>query len=367
MTTSQSTALWFADADAARNPFPHYEALRQRGPVHFLPRQGFWLVVGFEEIQAALAQPLVFSNRVDPWQQVDRILLGADPPGHTAARRAIAAHFSAPTIQAHAAVAERTAEALLAPFAAGGRPFDVLREFSTPLAEDVAAHFIGFDADALARMRASRPPHLGYWLAALDALIAAQASRMPLYEQLSRAGEGAFDAAGARSLIRMLWIAGTTTTRRAIASSVLMLLRNPASRERVEADPTLLGAFFDETIRLHPPEHTLARVTTAEVELGGVRLPAGATVRLCVAAGNRDPARFEQPDSLLLERANGRKHLSFGGGIHRCVGAVLAHAEATAALRALLRVAPRFRSTEPPEALPFAGFANDAERLVIEC
>ena len=97
-----------------------------------------------------------------------------------------------------------------------------------------------------------------------------------------------------------------------------------------------------------------------------MRIPAGAAVRLCLAAANRDPERFEQPSALLLERANVRQHLSFGGGIHRCVGAGLAQAEATAALRVLLRLAPRFRSVVPPDSLPFAGFANDTEELLIE-
>jgi cytochrome P450 len=189
---------------------------------------------------------------------------------------------------------------------------------------------------------------------------------MPLYEQLTRGGGAAFSPTEVRSLIRMLWVAGTTTTRRALASCVLMLLRHPQLRERVVAEPELLDAFVEETLRLHPPEHTLARVTTAEAELGGVRIPAGAAVRLCVAAANRDPARFTEPAALLPERANSRQHLSFGGGVHRCVGAGLAHAEMTAALRVLLRLAPRFRSVVPADSLPFAGFANDTEELLIE-
>jgi cytochrome P450 len=97
-----------------------------------------------------------------------------------------------------------------------------------------------------------------------------------------------------------------------------------------------------------------------------VKIPAGAAVRLCVAAANRDPARFTEPAALILERANSRQHLSFGGGVHRCVGAGLAQAEATAALRVLLRLAPRFRSVMPPDSLRFAGFTNDTEQLLIE-
>ena len=164
----------------------------------------------------------------------------------------------------------------------------------------------------------------------------------------------------------MMWIAGTTTTRRAIATSVLMLLRHPSLRECVGAEPSLLAAFVEESIRLHPPEHLLARATTAEAEVSGVKIPAGASVRLCLAAANRDPARFERPAALLLDRAQNR-HLSFGSGIHRCVGAGLAQKEAATALRVLLRLAPRFRAIEPLDTLRFAGFTNDTERLIIEC
>ncbi|HEX8119593.1 MAG TPA: cytochrome P450, partial [Pyrinomonadaceae bacterium] len=349
------------------DPFPHYETLRALGPVHFLPRHGFWLVVGYEEVQAALTQPQLFSNRVEEWQTVDRVLLGADPPAHTTARRAVVPHFNAQAVQSLAAFAEQTAERLLRPLVEGER-CDVLRDFSAPLAEEVAAHLIGFNAEALAEIRdlQSRVRDLNHWLASLDSIIEAQAARLPLYEQLLQGGDGAFDAAGCRSLIRMLWVAGTTTTRRAVASSVLMLLRNPSVREKVTAEPALFGAFFEESIRLHPPEHTLARATTAEAELGAVQIPSGAAVRLCVAAANRDPARFEDPATFILERANVRQHLSFGGGVHRCLGAGLAHAEAKAALRTLLRLAPRFRSVVPVDSIPFAGFTDDTEQLLIE-
>lgn len=364
--TGGAEQLLLTEAGVEADPFPHYEALRQTGPVHFLPRQDFWLVIGYEEVQAALTQPQLFSSRVEEWQAVDRVLLGADPPTHTIARRAVGAHFPARAVQQHTAFAESAAGRLLRPLAAGGQ-CDVLRDFSTPLAEEVAAHLIGFDAATLAEIRGLRATDLGHWLGALDVIIEARAAELTLYEQLRRGGEGAFGDAQVRSLIRMLWVAGTTTTRRAIASSVLMLLRNPPARERVEAEPALVGPFVEESLRLHPPEHMLARVTTAEVELAGVKIPAGAAVRLCVAGANRDPARFTQPASLIIERENSRQHLSFGGGPHRCVGAGLAQAETMAALRVLLRSAPRFRSIEPPDSLPFAGFTNDTERLEIVC
>ncbi|MCA1632270.1 MAG: cytochrome P450 [Acidobacteria bacterium] len=352
--------------DFVTNPFPHYEELRRSGSVHFLPRHDCWLVLGYDDVLSALSQPQSFSSRVEEWMAVDSVLLGADPPEHTAVRRVVGHHFSAHALETQSAFAEEAAERLLRPLA-DGKTCDVLREFTAPLSEDVAAHLIGFDEAALAAIRATQDTakDLGQWLAALDSIIAGAAERMPIYGQLLRDGEGRLGHAQVRSLIRFLWIAGTTTTRRAIASSVLMLLRHPSMRPVIESDPALLSAFIEESLRLHPPEHSILRVATAEVELSGVKIPAGALVKLCVGAANRDPARFAEPAALLLHRTPNR-HLSFGGGIHRCVGAALARVEMAAALRVLLRLAPRFSAVQPLETLRFTGFVNDTEQLLIE-
>lgn len=358
--------LDLSDASVAADPFPRYEELRRGGSVHFLPRQGFWLVLGYEEVHRALTQPQLFSNRAPEWKAVDSVLLGADPPEHTAARRAVVHLFSAEVLEALAGFAERTAEELLRPLAAG-RSLEVLREFASPLSEEVSARLIGFDEATLAALRATQgaAKDQGGWLAALDSVIAENAGLIPFYGRLQRDGELGLSAAQTRSLIRFLWIAGITTTRRAISSAVLSMLRHPAERGRVGSDPRLLPAFVEESLRLHPPEHTVSRVTAVEVELSGVRIPAGAPVRLCIGAANRDPAQFADPASFLLPRTPNR-HLSFGAGVHRCVGAALARTEVAAALRVLLRVAPHFRPVEPLASLPHAGFTSDTVRLLIE-
>lgn len=365
-STTPETFDLFAP-EVVRDPFPHYEELRRLGAVHFLPRHGCWLVLNYDEVSAALARPNLFSSRVPEWTSVDGVLLGADPPGHTAARRVLGQHFTPHALEAQGRFAEVAAARLLEPLRAGRR-LDVLRDFAAPLAEEVAAHLIGFDAEAVAAMRDSHVAgeDAGQWLAALDRVIEGAAARTPLYAQLMGDGGGALAPEEARSLVRLVWVAGTTTTRRAISSAVLLLLQNPALRPRVESDANALAAFLEETVRLHPPEHMLSRVTTGEAELAGVGIPAGAAVKLCMAAANRDPARFERPASLVLERAPNR-HLSFGAGIHRCLGASLARVEMAAAVRALWGAAPGWRAASPLDALGFVGFANDTERLEIEC
>lgn len=355
--------LDLSSPEVVADPFLHYESLRRRGAVHFLPRHGLWLVLGFDEVHTALTRPELFSNRVADYTQVDDVLLGNDPPEHTAVRRVVMPLFSPQALEAASAFAESAAERLLRPLLEG-RELDVLRDFSSPLVEEVVAHLVGLGNDSLASIRAPRlaGEDLLRQFAAIDSAIEAAADGVPFFKRLLSNG---LDGAQARSVMRLLWVAGTTTTRRAIASSVLLLLQNPDARRSVTADPSLIPAFVEESIRLHPPEHMLSRVAADETDLAGVKIPAGGIVKLCVAAANRDPARFERPDTLVLERAPNRQ-LSFGGGIHRCVGASLARLEAAAALRALLRLAPNFSAARPHDSLGFVGFANDTERLEIK-
>ena len=363
---STADVLDLSAPEVACNPFPHYEQLRREGFVHFLPRHGFWLVIGYDDVQSALSQPQIFSSRVQEWMDVDSVLLGADPPEHTAVRRVVSHYFSSQALETQTAFAEEEAKNLLQPLIAGGT-LEVFREFASPLSEEVAAHLIGFDKSALVAMRAAQATatDLSQWLTALDSVIADAAERTPIYGQLVRDGDGSLTHADARSVIRFLWIAGTTTTRRTIASSVLMLLRHPAMRSLIESDPALISAFVEESLRLNPPEHSISRIAVTEVELSGVKIPAGALVKLCLGAANRDPAQFDEPELFLLDRAPNR-HLSFGVGVHRCVGAPLARLETAAALRVLLRLEPRFRSVQSLETLRYVGFVNDTEELLIE-
>ena len=354
--------------EVAQNAFPYYEELRKLGPVHFLPRNGFWLVIGFREVSAALMNPEVFSNRVSEWMAVDQVLLGADPPEHTAVRRLIAPLFSASTLEAQTRFAEEAAQRLLEPMLAG-KQINVLREFGLPLSEDVVAHIIGLDDGTLAQIRALEDEpvrDLSEWLNGLDSIIANASHRIPLYAALLKESEGSLKEQDVRSLIRFLWIAGTTTTRRVIASSVLMLLKHRELAPRLTSDDSSITGFVEETIRLHPPEHSIARVTKVETNLLDVKIPAGSVVKLCLAAANRDPACFEEPLVIRIDRTPNRQ-LSFGGGIHRCLGAGLARIEAIAAVRTVLKLAPQFRSVQPLGVLADAGFTNDTEELLIEC
>jgi cytochrome P450 len=330
----------------ARDPFPHYEELRRRGSVQYLARHDAWIVLGYDEVQAAFAQPQVFSNR--PYAEVDDVLLAADPPGHTPVRRIVMRYFSQDAIQRLSAFAEEKAESLLQP------RMDVVADYAAALSEAVAAQLLGLSGDAVAEIR-SAPREVPLLVRALDQI----AGRAAIHERLLADG---LDDARARSLIRLLWLAATTTTQRVIAHGVLRLLQHPDVRD-VERVP----AFVDEVLRLHPPELLVPRMTTQAVTLGGVAIPANAVVHLCLAAANRDPAKLDAPAELRLDRPPTR-HFTFGSGIHHCVGATLGRRVVEASIRVLLTRAPHFRPAQPLENL--VGWcsmtASPVGRLLIE-
>jgi cytochrome P450 len=351
---STAASIDLGAPEIARDPFPHYEVLRGAGAVQFLAHHDFWVVLGYDEVHSAITRPNVFSNRA--YDDVAEVLLASDPPEHTAIRRIVSRYFSPDAIDQLCAYAEEHAASLLKP------EMDVVRDYGLPLSEAVAAHLLGFDDSAVRAIRAAHAdaPELAPYTRALDRI----AERATMYKLLLDEGLG---DAEVRSLIRLLWLAATTTTERVIARCVMRLLQHEDIRGALERDPALIPAFVEEVLRLHPPEHMLPRVTTQSVELGGATIPAGALVYLCVAAANRDPAKFENAPALQLDRGATR-HFTFGFGIHHCVGATLGRREIATAVRMLLKDAPHFRAAQPLSTVVYWSTmtANAIERLVLD-
>ncbi|HYK04885.1 MAG TPA: cytochrome P450 [Thermoanaerobaculia bacterium] len=349
-----ASAIDLDAAEIARDPFPHYDALRAKGPVQFLERHGAWLVLGHDEVQWAFTRPDLLSNR--PYEDVDAVLLAADPPEHTAVRRTLNSYFARDVIERLGAFAGEYAASLLL------ARVDAVAGYGRPVSEAVAARLLGFDDAEVEALRdaGAHSADFGDYVRKIDAL----AHRAAMYERLR--GDG-FDEPRARSLVRLFWVASTATTERVIAQCVLALLQHPHARAAVERDPSLLAPFIEEVMRMHQPEPMLRRLATGDVELGGARIPAGALVYLSLAAANRDPRRYESPNELRLDRGASR-HLTFGHGIHYCIGATLGRATVTAAMRTLLAQAPDFRAAQPLESVRHCAtmMAHYVESLTIE-
>ena len=137
----------------------------------------------------------------------------------------------------------------------------------------------------------------------------------------------------------LLFAAGFETTTNLLANSVVALLRNPSQLERLRVDPALGASAVEELVRYDSPVQIVSRLVNEPVELGGVEIKAGERVVAYLGAGNRDPRRFPDAESLVLDRKDNAP-LSFGGGIHYCLGAPLARLEAQIALPALARRFP---------------------------
>ncbi len=141
---------------------------------------------------------------------------------------------------------------------------------------------------------------------------------------------------------------GIETTEGMIASTLLHLLASPEQLRLVTADPGLVPAAVEESLRLEPAAALVDRYATRDVQLGGAGIPAGDLVSVSLAAAGRDPAVFADPDVFDVRRPNARQHLAFARGPHFCLGAHLARLEAEAAVAAALQLLPGLRLAGPP-------------------
>lgn len=350
-----SSDLDLLSADVVQNPFPHYAALRQSGAVQFLTKHDFWLVLGYDEVMHALKDPRVFSS-VRPAVRFDPVLNEADPPAHTRVRRILTPHFSAQAVQTHESAARSCAEELLTR-GAKTPEFDLVENFAAPLTESLMSCLVGFSVDETAELRSQLNAHkrrtdgsvyrvLEDWLRDYVKRVHESPGASFSSKLLQGTGDAVLSPDEVVALLKLFWVAGTTTTSRLIAAAALLLLEHEDVRTEVRRDSQLLPVFIDEAMRLQAPEQMVWRVATRDVELAGAKIAAGADVRLSVAAANRDPAHFPEPDRISLSR-NPNHHLSFAAGPHYCIGAAMGRMLARVALETLLAGWPEFSAARP--------------------
>lgn len=356
-------------ADVVASPHASYAWLRQQGPLHFLPAEHGWLVVDHDLISYVLREPLLFSSTIA--SNFDEVLIGADPPIHTATRGLLQASFSPKELAALGDFTVAVISELAA--AARARPaFDFVADFAVPLTQAVSAQLLGLTPAECQQLQSALPGPvygLGY-LGELTTFFEAYLQRPPvaapvsiLAQLVAHVHAGRLTLLAALGLAKTMWIASITTSSIVMSGAAHYLLTHPGTAAQLRAQPELVDAFVEEILRLEPPLTTVWRVTTQAVELGGQALPAGTNVICCLAAANRDPARYPQPDELNLHRRPTR-HLAFGGGVHACLGAHLARLEARLVVQWLLAQGPGLRLTQPatlPAYFPNATFRALAE------
>ncbi|GAA3486364.1 cytochrome P450 [Streptomyces cremeus] len=353
------------------NPYPYYEKLREAGPVHHVRTADvdeMWLVVGYEEGRRALADPRLSKNwrnseLWDPEQAspMSSNMLETDPPQHARLRKLVAREFTVRRVEALRPRVQQITDDLVDSLLAKGSshgPADLIDALAFPLPMTVICELLGVPDLDRDRFRAwsnevvaptgteTSVAAVGEMGAYLVELIEDK-RRSPagdLMSDLIRARDEDGDRLSPDELVGMaflLLVAGHETTVNLISNGVRALLSHPGQLAALRADfDGLLDGAVEEMLRYEGPvENATFRFTREPLELAGVPVPAGKPVLVSLAAGDRDPARYPDPDRFDIRRAP-QGHLAFGHGIHFCVGAPLARLEGRIAIRTLLERCP---------------------------
>jgi cytochrome P450 len=371
MSTPSLADRFFVEAMSPafrEDPYPYYE--RFRGPSPLLRvAETIWFALGHADVTTLLRHPRMSTdeqqhaateagNALDPNRT--RSLLFMDPPDHTRLRNLVARAFTPRRIEGLRAATEAITAELLDAMPADGTPVDLIQAFAYPLPVRVICRLLGIpEADEAVftgwshGIASSLDPSV-LRSPAIDATIDQARSELRAYlGQLLEArrkspgddllsGLAAVDADGDRissgevlSLAVLLLVAGHETTVNLLGNGVLALLRAPDQLALLRRSPDLVGPAVDELLRFDGPVQITQRIATEDMEAVGCQVRRGDEILLVLGAANRDAAVFAEPYRLDVTR-DARRHVGFGGGIHHCLGAVLARMETQIALAALL-------------------------------
>jgi cytochrome P450 len=366
------------------DPYPIYGRLRDHGPIFWSERWNAWVVSRYNEVNASLRdnenlsnvnrQALLFSELTDAerhalaqlrhyYAQLD--VIGSDPPDHTRMRALVQKAFLPGMVASMEARIRKLARELLGGVSSGGR-FDLVSEIAHPLPVILIAEMLGAppsDREKFKRWSSDILGFQGTGTTTFKPALVAQASLMELFAYMTELIEQrraepkddvitalAFAEESGQRLSRdellatcnTLLTAGHETTTNLIGNLIHLLLDTPSHWELVKAEPSLVGPAVEEALRFDAPKQRNFRRVKKSHDFAGLALFEGDMVFQIIGSANRDKRKFENPDSFDLRR---RKidHLSFGTGIHFCLGAPLARLEARIVLETLIEIAPGCR------------------------
>lgn len=361
---------------ALDDPYPVYRRLRDEAPLYHDERLDLWALSRFDDVQAAAKDWETFStsiggfgNDIDDTYQLflpAGDLAGVDPPIHTRLRGALRLAFSPSALRTRfEPIVRRKVIELIDAFADSGHA-DFARDLARPLPGTTMFSWFGFpetdhpqllawfgemlerDPGERAlpdRALAGRDRIRAYMqAAAAERRIARRDDLMSFLVDATESGQISADELLGASML--LFVAGITTTSGLISNSLLHLDRFPDQRALIRDDPSVMAAAIEELLRFDAPIQALARTATRDVALHDGVIPEGARVALLWASANRDERRWVDPDRLDIGREP-QRHVSFGDGIHHCLGAPLARLEARIVFEELFRRIPEYAVSGP--------------------
>jgi cytochrome P450 len=383
----------FFHPEVINNPYPYFAELREKAPLYWLKSLQVHVLSRYEDVAYVLKNPALFSSvdiRIAGMKREERTELGelssvsnlvnSDPPIHTRLRGLVSRAFLPKRISEMEPRVRELSQGLVAEMS-GHDEFDFMDGLASPLPVTIIAEMLGIEV--------SRRRDFKRWS---DSLMSSTAESMrtgkmseeavrnaremfaymteiaekrrlepkgDLISMLVQGGEGAeaLSPQEVNSFAVLLLIAGNETTTNLLGNALLALIRNPEQYEWLRRDPSreACAAVAEETLRYDSPVLGLMRRATKEVELGGGKIPADSTVMVMMASANHDPRKFPNPERFDPQRdTNGT--LSFGHGIHFCLGAPLSRLEAPVALQELMARAPRLGfAPRQPERIDYGG------------
>jgi cytochrome P450 len=368
-----TTSFDHHDRELMVDPYSLYATLRQTCPVaHTEAHGGFWILSRYREVYAAEHDWQTFSAtggmsipsllEVGAPQQVP---LECDPPEHTKYRSALNQQFTPQAIALLEPQIQEIATDLVDQFIERGNA-DLAQDLAAPLPAIVILRLLGLDREAEGQIRAWIDTVIRHRDDFASAALAGQALYCYLQTVLDerRAQPPLDDLIGLLlaatpegqpleddviiRIVFLLILGGLETTAGVIATTFLHMIEQPETRKALLEAPELLPSAVEEFLRLISPVQGLARTATCDAEVGGLAIKKGERIFLSYASANRDEEEFPNADVCLLDRTPNR-HMAFGSGIHRCVGAHLGRLEFVVAMREVLERLPDFQLAEGAE------------------
>lgn len=385
MSISTNEALSLSNLlqlEVRADPYPFYAEIRSEDPIHWDESLGFWVLTRYADIVSVYADtrfsrakglrrgferlPEAEQRIAEPvYQSFSKTMFYSDPPYHTRLRGLVNNAFTPNAVEQMRPYIQQTVDLLLDAVQAKGE-MDAIRELAHPLPIMVIAQMLGLPAEERGRFKEWSDDLfaiLGSVPHAPELMERAAQSLAELTEYLTVLSEGrrlqpqndllsalvGVVEKGERltqeeliANVTILLSAGHETTSNLIGNGLLALLRNPDQLQKLREDPALISSAVEEMMRYDNPVQIAYRSAAEDVEIGGKWIRKGQLVNSILAAGNRDPERFSEPDRFDITRDEGR-HLGLGLGIHFCLGAPLVRLEAQIAFSTILRRFPEIR------------------------